>query len=171
MSVGSVLIGLQATRRDGQGVTTAEFLTPLAIRAGEVEATRADGGPWTAGMVYFAVVRYGDFDYVDNTADAETQSEAFFAAVVEAFRAAGRFLDQRSSEVIAAMRAVGLSLQIFVEVRMDEDQMELEFPPELLAASGRHGLGLYIISNDIPAHELWAARQAEPGDAADSGGV
>jgi hypothetical protein len=131
MSVGSVLIGLQASRGDGQGVTTSEFIAPLAIRPGEVEATRADGGAWASGMVYFAVVRYSDFDHVDKTADAGAQSEAFFAGVVEALRAAGRFLDQRSPESISAMRAEGLSLRLFVDVRMDQDQMEVEFPSEL----------------------------------------
>lgn len=161
MSVGSVLIALQASRSDGRGVMSAEFLAPLAIRPGEVEATRADGGAWASGMVYFAVVRYSDFDHIDKTADAGAQSEAFFARVVEAFRVAGRFLDQRPPEVTEAMREAGLSLRIFVEVRMDQDQMELEFPPEFLNACGRHGLGVYAISNDIPAHEAWAARQAE----------
>src|SRR5690606_23294164 len=70
--------------------------------------------------------------------------------VVEAFRATGRFLDQRSPDILEAMRAAGLSLRMFVEVRMDQDQMELEFPPELLAACSRHNLGVYVISNDIP---------------------
>jgi hypothetical protein len=167
MSVGSVLIGLQASRGDSRGVTAAEFIAPLAIRPDEVEATRADGRAWSSGMVHFAVVRYGDFDHVDKTADAGAQSEAFFAGVVEAFRAAARFLDHRSPEVFAAMRVAGLSLRIFVEVRMDQDQMELELLPELLTARGRHGLGVHVISNDIPAHEVWAARQAEPGAAPD----
>jgi len=53
MSVGSVLIALQASHRDGQGVTSGEFLKPLNIKPGEVEATRADGGAWASGMVYF----------------------------------------------------------------------------------------------------------------------
>ena len=158
MSVNSVLIGLQASRKDGQGVTTSEFLTPLDIPPGEVETTRADGGSWESGMVYLAIVRYSGFDHVDTTADAGAQSEAFHAGVVEGFRAAARFLDQRSPEVMAAIRADGVSLRLFVDVRMDEDQMELEFPPELLAACGRHGLGVYLISNDIPAVEVLAAR-------------
>jgi hypothetical protein len=77
---------------------------------------------------------------------------------VVAFRVAGRFLDRRSPEVTAALRAAGLSLRLFVDIRMDQDQMELEFPPELLAACGRHGLGIYLISNDIPAGEVLASR-------------
>jgi hypothetical protein len=48
------------------------------------------------------------------------------------------------------LRAKGLSLRLFVEIRMDQDQMELELPPELLTACGRHGLGIYVISNDTP---------------------
>jgi hypothetical protein len=160
MSAGSVLIALQASRQDGRGVTTDEFLTPLDLQPGEVEVTRADGGAWASGMVYFAVVRYSAFAHVDTRADAGAQAEAFFAGVVEAFRATGRFLDRRSPEVTAALRAAGRSLRLFVEVRMDQDQMELEFPPELLATCGCHGLGIYVISNDIPAAELLAATQA-----------
>jgi hypothetical protein len=111
-------------------------------------------------MVYFAVIRHRDFDHVDKSIDAGAQSEAFFAATVEAFRATARFLDRRSPAVTAAQRAAGLSLRLFVEIRMDQDQMELEFPSEVLAACGRHGLGLSLISNDISAYEVLAARQA-----------
>jgi hypothetical protein len=167
MSVGSVLIGLQASRKDGRGVATAEFLAPLCIQPDEVEATRADGGAWASAMVYLAVVRYSAFAHVDTSADAGAQSEAFFAGVVAGFRAAGQFLDRRRPEVSARMRAAGLSLQLFVDVRMDQDQMELELPPELMAACGRHGLSMYVISNDISAVEALAARQAEPSAAAD----
>jgi hypothetical protein len=159
MSVGSVLIGLQASRGDGQGVTAVEFLTPLAIQPGEVEATRADGEAWTSGMVYFGVVRHSDFDHIDKSADAGAQTEAFFAGIAEAFRATARFFDRRSPGVTSALRAKGLSLRLFVEIRMDQDQMELDLPPEVLAASGRHGIGMYLISNDIPAAEVLAARQ------------
>jgi hypothetical protein len=116
--VGSVLIALQASRRDGSGVTSGEFLDPLNIRPGEVEAVRADAGPWAAGLIYFAVIRYSAFADVNTSADAGAQSEAFFAGVVEAFRAASRFLDQRPPSATAAMRAAGLSLRLFVDVRI-----------------------------------------------------
>jgi hypothetical protein len=148
MAVGSVLIALQASRKTGQGVTTSEFLAPLAIQPNEVEATRADGGGWASGMVYFKVVRDSDFENVDKSADAGAQSEAFFEGVGAAFRAVGQFFDQRSPDVTTAMRESGLSLRLFVEIRMDQDQMELELPSELLIACGRHKLGVYIISND-----------------------
>jgi len=94
MSLGSVLIGLQASRKDGRGVTSKEFLAPLVIQPGELQATRADGGAWASGMVCIAVIRFRDFDYVGTEADAGARSEVFFASVVEAFRATGRFLDR-----------------------------------------------------------------------------
>jgi hypothetical protein len=161
MSVASVLIGLQASRKDGGEVTTDDFLTPLNLQPGEVEATRADAGEWASAMVYFAVVRHSAYDYVDTKADAGAQSEAFFAGVVQAFRVAAQVLDRRSHEITSTMRMAGLSLQLFVEVRMDQDQMELELPPEFLSACGRHRLGMLVISNDIPAAEVWAAKNAE----------
>jgi hypothetical protein len=156
--VGSVLIALQSSRRDGRGVTSAEFLEPLNIRPGEVEGVQVDGGSWAAGLVYFAIIRYSAFAHIDTSADAGAQSEAFFAGVIEAFRVAARFLDQRPPSITAGMRAAGLSVRLFVDVRMDQDQMELEFPPEILAACARHDLGVYVISNDIPAAEALEAR-------------
>jgi hypothetical protein len=156
--IGSVLIALQASHRSGRGVTTAEFLEPLNIRPGEIEGVQADGGSWVAGLVYFAVIRRSAFAHIDTSSDAGAQSEAFFAGVIEAFRGAARFLDQRPPSITANMRAGGLSLRLFVDVRMDQDQMELELPPEILAACGRHGLGMYVISNDIPAAEVMEAR-------------
>lgn len=158
--LGSVLIALQASRRDGRGVTSAEFLQPLNIGPGEIEGVQADGGPWAAGLVYFAIIRYTAFVHIDTSADAGAQSEAFFAAVIDSFRVAARFLDQRPPSITAGMAAAGLSLRLFVDVRMDQDQMELEFPPEILAACGRHGLGVYVITNDIPAAEVLEARGA-----------
>jgi hypothetical protein len=154
MAVGSVLIGLQASRRDGRGVTSGEFLAPLNIQPGEIEGTCADGGAWSSAMVTFAIVRFSDFTHVDTTTDAGAQAEAFFAGIVEAFRAVSRFLDRRTPQVTVGLRMTGLSLRLFVEIRMNQDQMELQLPPELLAACGRHGLGAYIISNDISAYEV-----------------
>lgn len=158
MSIHSVSIGLQASRADARGVSSAEFLVPLAVEHDEVEATHADGGAWAAGMVFFAVVTYGEFAHVDRSADAGAQSITFEEGVANAFRAAGRFLDRRAPAITTGMRATGLKLRLFVDVRMDQDQMELELPPELLGACGRHGIGIYVISNDIPAAEIMKSR-------------
>lgn len=142
-----MLIALQASGRSN-GVSSDEFLAPLNIRAGEVEETRADGGAWASGMVYFAVVRLSAYSNVDTSPDAGAQSIAFEEGVADAFRKAARFLENRQPEVTARMRKAGLQMRLFIEIRMDDDQMELAIPPELLAACGRHELGVYVISND-----------------------
>lgn len=156
--VGAVFIALQAWRRDGRGVTSAEFLERLNIRPGEVKGLHADGGTWATGLVCLGIIRYSAFAHVDTSADPGARSEDFHAGVMEAFRGAAQFLDRRPPSATAGMRAAGLSLRLFVDVRMDQDQMELEFPPELLAACVRHGLGVYVISNDIPVGEVLAAQ-------------
>jgi hypothetical protein len=156
MSVGSVLIALQASFKNGRGVTKADLLDPLNIQPGEVKAAHANGGAWQSGMIYFAVVRLSDF------AGADEPAEVHYMQVIEALRAAARFLDRRSTEAIAQLRAKGLSLRLFVDIRMDQDQMELELPPELLTACGRHALEIYVISNDITADEALAAGIAKP---------
>ena len=148
MSVGSVLIGLQASGCE-TGVTTDDFLAPLNIQPLEVETTSADGGSWASGMVYFAVVRLNDFDHVESSVDAGAKTIAFEAGIEAAFQAAGRFLDRRDPSITNAMRSAGLSLRLFVEVRMDQDQMEFEIPTQLLTACGRHGIGIYVSSNDF----------------------
>ena len=79
MAIYSVLIGLQASRKDGRGVTTAEFLKPLNIRAGEIESKRADGGAWASGMVRIAIVRFTDFAHVDC---AKTHIQAIMRSLV-----------------------------------------------------------------------------------------
>ena len=79
--------------------------------------------------------------------------------VINAFKSVASFLDRRPPEVTAALRGAGLKLQLFIDVHMDQNQMELEIPPELMAACARHSLGIHLISNDISAAEVLAARQ------------
>ena len=65
MSVILVYVGLQASRRDGRGVNSSDFLVPLQIQEGEVDGTHADAGPWTSGMVDLVTIRLSAFDHVD----------------------------------------------------------------------------------------------------------
>ncbi len=149
MAVGSVQICLTGSFRDDRGVTTERFLTPLNIQPDEeVESSRADGGKWQSGVVYFPVTRLRDF------ATAEEPSEAFFAQLKQRLLAIARFLDNRPPAVTVALRSSGMELRLIIDVWMDQDQMELELPPELLAACSRHGLPVYIISNDFSAAEV-----------------
>jgi hypothetical protein len=147
--VGSILVGLQASFPDGREVAAGDFLVPLQIRpVDEVEATRADGGEWAAGMIYFPVTRLSAFVH-----EAEPH-EVFAKELRRALLVAAAFLDRRPTTVLDELRSTGLALRLFIDVRMDQDQMELNLPHELVAACGRHQLGVFVISNDIAADEI-----------------
>ncbi|MES2572030.1 MAG: hypothetical protein V4710_18490 [Verrucomicrobiota bacterium] len=124
-----------------------EFLLPLGIQPGEVESAVADRGPWQSGLVYFSSIEFSEIHH-NTSADAGARSEAFYARVHEAFLNTSRFLARRSPGITETMRAAGLSLRFFIELDMDQDQMEIELPPELLTACSQHHLGIHLISND-----------------------
>ena len=92
--VGSILIALQASRRDGRGVTRAEFLEPLKIRPGEVEGVHADAGTWADGLVYFAIIRVPEAEI---TVDGSSVRQCFkghsFAQVLHCAGQKWRVLD------------------------------------------------------------------------------
>lgn len=59
-----------------------------------------------------------------------------------------RFLDRRTPQKIQRLTSQGMSLRVLIEIRIDQDQMELSLPPALLSACGRHAIEILIISND-----------------------
>src|SRR5687767_8955690 len=118
MAVGSVLIALQASAGGRRGTRPEDFIQPLEITPDDgVSGARAV--EWGASVVEFPAVRRRDFHQADEP------SEAMFRRVDEVFLLAARFLDARPSEVFAAFRAAGLKVRLFVDVWMDQDQMEL----------------------------------------------
>jgi hypothetical protein len=146
MAVGSVLVALQASAAAGRGTRPEDFVLPLQILDGDgVASARAvEGG---SSIVEFSAVRLRDFQHDDEP------SAAMFRYLDQAFELAAGFLNRRAPELFAAFRASGLQVRLFVDVWMDQDQMELTFPPHLIAACARQGIGIFLISNDIPAAE------------------
>jgi len=146
MAVGSVLIALQASASGRTGTRPEDFIVPLTVAQddGVASARVVEGG---SSLVEFPSVRLGDFRAADEP------SEAMFRQVQETFRVVGRFLDRRPSEMFAAFRAAGLAVRLYVEVWIDQDQMEVTLPPDLVVSCARHGIGIFVISNDISAEE------------------
>ena len=83
-------------------------------------------------------------------------AEAMHARIGEVLQVAARFLDRRPTETFEAFRRARLKVTLFIEPRINQDQMDLTLPPELVAACARQGLGIFIISNDISAAEAIA---------------
>jgi hypothetical protein len=153
MAVGSFLIAIQASYADGRPVTRAEFINPLHITAADpVEHTDADGGQWQSGLVYFPLSRLSEFKGKDEP------HEKLFAKLEEVQKRIATFLDGRDPAIFEQMRRSGMKICIFIDVRMNQDQMELPLEASFIAACGRHGLPIFVISNDISAAEALAAR-------------
>jgi hypothetical protein len=153
MSVFSVRVMLQSSMSEER---RPEIFDMWAINPGEVEYSDSE-----AGLIYFGTVRLEDYAGVDTREDEGAQSEALFNGIREALRVTAKFLDDRSADVSNAMRAAGMSMRIFMDVHMDEDQMEMELPVELLAACAKHGLGVYVMTNDVSADEVWSAQEED----------
>jgi hypothetical protein len=74
---------------------------------------------------------------------------------------AAAFLDVREPAIFDGMRRLGMKVRIFIDVRMDQDQMELPLEAIFVAACGRHRLPIFVITNDISAEEASSARARE----------
>jgi hypothetical protein len=150
LSVFSVLSALQATGGRG-GVRRADFVTPLAIGADDpVEHVHVPETAWSSGLVQFPIVRLSE---CQSAGDAVEAADEFFARVQRVLRGAAGFLNRRETAVFEGMRAKGLSVCVFVDLRMDQDQFDFELPAEFVRACGRQGLGISLTSNDISAEE------------------
>jgi hypothetical protein len=89
-----------------------------------------------------------DFAHVDTTADAGAQSEAFAGAVHDGLVRAAKWLAQQQPDVFARLRADGRATDLFVGGWIEQDQFDLDFPPDILQACGALGLTVSICTND-----------------------
>ena len=155
MGMFSLMIMLQSSSIDTRGVTYSEFVEPLKLVPEDpIESTEYADAPtdrYRAANVIFPIIRLSAFDH------AAEPYEAFGAAVQELLASITQFLDQRPTHVFDNLRDRGLKLRIFIEPRIDQDQMEFAFPVDFLAACARQKLGVYLITNDISAAEAIAA--------------
>jgi hypothetical protein len=146
MAVFSTLIGLQASPTS-RGVDDSVFLDALAITPEDrIEAT---DGP---RFVQFPIIR------LSQCQGAAEPSEEFDARTRQVLLLAAEFLNRREPKVLERIRTAGMRVRIFVDLRMDQDQFEFDLPAEFVRACGRHGLGIFVMSNDISAEEALRSR-------------
>jgi hypothetical protein len=148
MAVGSLFIALQASHKDGRVIQDAEFFEPLKTDAADAVAEAISRNRrWGSALVVFPIVRLRDFGAM------EEPTEAMNAHIKRVFQMVADFLNRRPTDVFESFRRFGLDVKLFVDVWMNQDQMEVEFPPELIAACGRQRLSMFVMSNDISAEE------------------
>lgn len=150
----AVTFEFQAYRYDAPPITDAEFLTPLAIAPGEVEAAWSWKERWGGAGVRIATARSEH-----PVADAEFDNWA-----AEAFGAVVRFLNGRPAGVYDRLRAAGLvNMRLAADVVYVGDFPIVDWPPEMYAACRQHDIGL------VSSWEFPEAPDAEPDSVLSSG--
>jgi hypothetical protein len=129
----------------GGKVAPAEFLERLRIAPGDPVAV--DAGPGCPRVRLLFVARE-HFDHIDVTADAGARSEAFAAAVHDGLLRAAAWLSRQPPAVFADLRAAGRATDVFVGGWIEQDQFDLDLPPEFLRACAALGLALRVCTND-----------------------
>ena len=142
MSIQAIEVLLSAHFADGRKVTRAEFVDVLGVAEGDgVLEVITDRGLWQTSLLVFSRCRLQDYAQQEDVCDAlDTQVQT------DLKRMAGWLIAREAS--FADLRASGLAVDVFVDLRIDQDQLDLSFPPEFLFACGKAGLAIKIVSND-----------------------
>lgn len=141
-----MVIELEAFRHNGPPITDDEFLVPLAIAAGEVEAAWSWKEHWGGAGVRIVSVR----------SDEPLTDDRFDDWSADAFRCAVRFLECRPKGVFGGLEAAGLvNLRICVTLRYEGEFPIIDWPPELYAVCRRLDIGL--VSTWASPEDTWPA--------------
>ena len=143
------MLGCSRSDRSGDNITAEDFAGMLSLSAEDtVTGTYSGLGRWRGSSVEFSPVLLSEFEA------AEEPTEVYTSAVRLHLLSVAAFLDRQSTSTFDHFREAGLHVYIYLEVRMDQDQMQLNLPVKFLASCARLGLGIEMISNDISMAEL-----------------
>src|SRR5262245_27492510 len=142
MAVQGISVSLRGHYPDGRNVSSTEFLAPLQLSQSEkiVEAV-ADRGKWKSALVVLSRRRVADYK------DMAEPHEALAAAIQSDFEHAARWLEAHGAG-IEGVRRDGLEVDLFLDLWIDDDQLELSYPSSLLLTCGRLGLKIEMVTND-----------------------
>jgi hypothetical protein len=136
---------LRAWDRRGHEIAPAEFLDRLLISPDDPVAV--EYGPGVPRVRLLSVAKE-DFAEVDTTTDAGARSEAFAATLRDGLVRAADWLDRQPPGVFLELRTAGRVTDVFISGWIEQDQFDLDLPPEFLRACGALGLTVSICTND-----------------------
>jgi hypothetical protein len=143
MAVQQIDISLIASHGDGRPVTSNEFIRPLAPTDSDgLLRVVADRGKWASGLVEF--VRTDDVK--EAYKDADEPSDAFAKDLARSLGRIAAWLGRRTV-ALRKMAKSGLDPTLIVSMWIDQDQMDLVLPPDLLRACGEGGVRIQLITN------------------------
>lgn len=140
MALQTASVSLRAYFEDGRSVT-GDHLSNLALSHEAIVETIADRGPWQSALVILA--RRNSEDY---GGEADPQERLGEVLRLDLERAAAWL--QGQSDAIASLSATGLRVDVFVDLWIDQDQLDWSFPRAFLLACGQAGLPIRMVTND-----------------------
>lgn len=138
MAIEHLSATLQVWRYTGGKPKPAEFLDQLVVDADDSVKKRKTPNP----RVDVMFIERSEF------ANADEPSESFAAELETRLTKAAGWLNKQPDSLFKSLRKSGYSTELLFTGWIDCDQMDLDLPPALLAACGKHGLKISIVTND-----------------------
>ena len=146
MSLYSIGVALRAWRR-GETIRKDEYLKWVHLADAGYEIRGWDE-PHRSVTVEICTFEHG-CSFEHGSFDGPAWLPQLHVAVRKSLLGFAALLSTRvSREDLDRFRATGVEMDVLVNPWIDNDQIDLEFPPEFLLELGRLGLPLEIISND-----------------------
>ena len=137
----SVTFTFVGSHRSGEEIRPQDLVRALGKGLARFRAF-GSGGHWESAGFFIVELRVDDFQVQPEP------SEAFFEAVRTALIDFADVLTNVTLESLKQLRDSGYELEAVASVSMDQDQMELYLPWQLLREIGRLEVPLTVVSND-----------------------
>lgn len=141
MAIQTASVSLRAYFPDGRNVTGDLFLRGLAADHEAIVEAVVDRGPWQSALLILARRHSQDYE-----GEADPQ-ERLGEVLRQDLERAGAWLAEQG-EGIASLRSAGLDVDVFVDLWIDQDQLDWSFPPAFVLACGQSGLSIRMVTND-----------------------
>lgn len=142
MAIRRISVALIGDYSDGREVGAEDFLTPLQISNSDpVVCTESNRGPWANGVIEFVDMEIELFLSDPDPYDSLEKS------MYRKFEIIADWLSKRT-ENLRELVGSGLNLRIFIDMFIQDDQLDLIIAPSLLLACGQLGIPVQLITND-----------------------
>lgn len=136
----TIEVSIRAWYPTGDTILPSTFISILNVDVNDRRPV-GTGEPWQAARIVLAELNLDSFNAADEP------HEAFHKKLTQMLRQAGEWISTADYKSLAKSRSEGLSVDVFVEVRIDDNQLELLLPVEFLAQVTRLQLPIEVMAD------------------------
>ncbi|WP_444929153.1 hypothetical protein ACJJIF_15075 [Microbulbifer sp. SSSA002] len=143
MAIVNANIGLAANYLDGRKVRKSDFVDKL----------NSIDSPDIKGVIYNRVAGLSSIivfieDELSNYHDQKDPDAAFEQALAFGIDKFTDWLKTQESSLFKTLKNNQLKVWVFIELWIEDDQLDINFPPKLLTECGRLNISIDIVTND-----------------------